>query len=200
MPKAEQVALYLRVSTKDQTTANQERPLRDWASRMGWEVARVYKDVGVSGAKSSRPALNRMISDARNGAFRSLLVARLDRVARSLQHLLWVCGELERAGVRLRDLNTGFDPGTSVGKLTLGILGSIAQFERDLIIERTKTGIERARAEGKHCGRPSKRGATAKAIGKMQSEGLSVAEIAKALGVSRQTVYNRLSKKSPPRK
>jgi DNA invertase Pin-like site-specific DNA recombinase len=155
--KRKTVALYLRVSTDEQTTRNQERPLRDWARRMNWNVVRVYKDKGISGAKSSRPALSQMLRDAKHGMFNTVLIARIDRLARSLSHLLWVVQELDRLGIALKDLNTGFDLETSTGRLTLGILGSIAQFERDLIIERTKAGIARARAEGKHCGRPSKK-------------------------------------------
>lgn len=200
MSAPEKVAIYLRVSTTEQTTANQERPLRDWANRMGWQVVRVFDDSGVSGAKANRKALNQMLKEARQGKFAAVLVARLDRIARSLPNLLWVVGELERAGVGLRDLNTGFDPSTSVGRLTLGILGSIAQFERDLIIERTRAGISRAKLQGKHCGRPIKASVQSAKIIAMRSAGQGVAEIAEALGVSRQTVYNRLSKKSPPPK
>jgi DNA invertase Pin-like site-specific DNA recombinase len=158
---------------------------------MSWNVVRVYKDKGISGAKSSRPALSRMLRDAKHGLFAAVLIARIDRLARSLSHLLWVVQELDRLGIALKDLNTGFDLETSTGRLTLGILGSIAQFERDLIIERTKAGIARARAEGKHCGRPAKKLDVAE-IRRMRSDGKPVAEIAKVFRVSRQTIYSLL--------
>lgn len=187
---AMRVSLYLRVSTAGQTTDNQEAPLQEWAERNGWNIVRTYRDV-ASGAKSSRPALNDLLADARRRRFDAVLVTRIDRIARSLPHLLWVTGEMDRHGVVLKDLHSGFDLATSTGRLTLGILGSIAQFERDLVIERTKAGLERARAQGKHCGRPTKALDPAD-LKRLLVAGKSVADIARELHVSRQTIYSRL--------
>jgi DNA invertase Pin-like site-specific DNA recombinase len=148
--------LYLRVSTLDQTTANQERELRDVASRMGCEIVHVYKDHGISGAKGreKRPAFDRMCRDAAKRQFDVVMAWSVDRLGRSLQDLVGFLSELHALRIDLFLHQQGLDTTTPAGKAMFQMMGVFAEFERAMIQERVRAGLARARSEGKQLGRP----------------------------------------------
>jgi DNA invertase Pin-like site-specific DNA recombinase len=150
------IATYERVSTHDQTTANQQPALKAWlVVHPNAVLVRPYKDV-ESGAKTSRPGFDRMLRDAKAGLFDHLVIWRLDRLGRNTQHLLGTVADLEKAGVTLVSVHDSIDTRTASGKAFLGMLAVFAQFERDILVERTRAGMARAKAAGIHVGRPRK--------------------------------------------
>ena len=155
MPK--QVAIYTRVSTDHQTTENQERELRAIADRMGWTVIKVYRDQGVSGAKSrkDRPAFDALWKDAARRRFDLIMAWSVDRLGRSLQDLVAFLADVHGYGVDLFLHQQGVDTTTAGGKALFQMMGVFAEFERAMIRERVKSGLERAKAQGKTLGRPS---------------------------------------------
>lgn len=184
-------ALYARVSTsgKGQDCEVQLRELRESCGRRGWDVTREYVDSGVSGAKESRPELDAMLADARKGKFDVILVWKLDRIGRSLKHLVNLLAELESLGVSLVSLSDSLDLTTPQGKLMFAIVGAMAEFERSLIRERVKAGLRNAVSRGKKLGRPEKdfdRGR----VKNLREQGVSWKGIAKKLGISVGTAYN----------
>jgi DNA invertase Pin-like site-specific DNA recombinase len=148
--------LYLRVSTLDQTTANQERELREVASRIGCEIVKVYKDHGISGAKGrdKRPAFDALCQDATRRRFDIVMAWSVDRLGRSLQDLIGFLSELHSLGIDLFLHQQGLDTTTPSGKAMFQMLGVFAEFERAMIQERVRAGLSRAKAEGKRLGRP----------------------------------------------
>ena len=153
---SECLLLYLRVSTIDQTTANQERELREVAGRMGCEIVRVYKDHGISGAKGrdKRPAFNALIRDANQRKFDMVMAWSVDRLGRSLQDLVSFLSELHALHVDLFLHQQGLDTTTPAGKAMFQMMGVFAEFERAMIQERVRAGLRRAKDEGKQLGRP----------------------------------------------
>lgn len=176
---------YARVSTQDQNADLQE----DALSKAGCE--KVFTDK-ASGAQADRPQLEAALSYLREGDV--LVVWRLDRLGRSLKHLITVVSDLEDRGVGFRSLSESIDTTTSAGKLIFHVFAALAEFERDLIRERTKSGLEAARARGRKGGRkPSLSPKKIEVARRMYKDGDStVAEIAKVLGVSRATIYRHL--------
>ena len=150
------VAVYVRVSKEKQNPENQIFELREYAERRGFEVYRVYVDK-VSGARDSRPALNDLMMDARQKRFDVVLVWKLDRLGRSLQHLIQIIEEWENLGINFICVTQNIDTTSPSGKLIFHIFGAIAEFERELIRERVRAGLRRARREGKKLGRPKGR-------------------------------------------
>ena len=148
--------LYLRVSTVEQTTANQERELRQAAERAGWEVTKVYRDHGISGAKSrdKRPAFDALCRDATKRQFDVVMAWSVDRLGRSLQDLVTFLSELHALKVDLFLHQQGLDTTTPAGKAMFQMLGVFAEFERSIIQERVRAGLARAKGEGKVLGRP----------------------------------------------
>ena len=146
------IAIYLRVSKDELHTENQEIQLRDYCSTGGHEIAGVYTD-RVSGAKEHRPALDELLRDVARLRFDAVLVWKLDRLGRSLQHLIRVVRYLDTHSVNLICSTQNLDTTTPSGKLVFHIFGAMAEFERSLISDRTKAGLARARAEGKQIGR-----------------------------------------------
>src|ERR1700680_1343181 len=148
--------LYLRVSTIDQTTANQERELREVANRMGCEIVKVYKDHGISGAKGrdKRPAFDALCRDAAQRKFDVVMAWSVDRLGRSLQDLIGFLSELHALRIDLFLHQQGLDTTTPAGKAMFQIMGVFAEFERARIQERVRAGLRRARDEGKQLGRP----------------------------------------------
>ena len=151
--------LYLRVSTVDQTTANQERELRQVGARMGCEITKVYRDHGISGAKGrdKRPAFDALCKAAARREFDAVMAWSVDRLGRSLQDLVAFLGELHALGVDLFLHQQGLDTTTPAGKAMFQMLGVFAEFERSLIRERVMAGLARARKQGTKSGRPSGR-------------------------------------------
>ena len=188
-----QAVIYARVSTSDQNVEMQVRELRQLAEQRGLEIIETYLDEGISGSATSRPALDRMLADAHAGRFSTLLVWKLDRLGRSLQHLLQVLEQLEASNVGLISAR---DPGLGVGggsgqKLMFSLLGAFSEFERNLIRERVVAGIRRAQADGVHCGRPKVEIDLRPALA-MIREGHGLRTVSKAMGVSRATLRRRL--------
>jgi DNA invertase Pin-like site-specific DNA recombinase len=148
--------LYLRVSTLDQTTANQERELRDVAGRMGCDIVHVYKDHGISGGKGrdKRPAFDRLCRDAAQRKFDVVMAWSVDRLGRSLQDLVGFLSELHALRIDLFLHQQGLDTMTPAGKALFQMMGVFAEFERAMIRERVRAGLKRAKAEGKRLGRP----------------------------------------------
>jgi DNA invertase Pin-like site-specific DNA recombinase len=185
-------AIYLRVSTDDQTTENQERELRTTAERAGHEIVMVYRDEGISGSKGRdrRPGFDAMHRDAARRKFDVVMTWSVDRLGRSLQDLCGFLSELHALDIDLVLHQQGIDTTTPAGKAMFQMLGVFAEFERSMIRERVKAGIARAKAQGKHCGRPSIKAELAQAIRDALAipgrPGIRV--IAKQFGVSPMTV------------
>ena len=148
--------LYLRVSTLDQTTANQERELQEVAGRMGCEITHVYKDHGISGARGreKRPAFDRLCKDAAQRKFDVVMAWSVDRLGRSLKDLIGFLSELHSLRIDLFLHQQGLDTATPAGKAMFQMMGVFAEFERSMIQERVRAGLKRAKAEGKQLGRP----------------------------------------------
>jgi DNA invertase Pin-like site-specific DNA recombinase len=189
------IAIYSRVSTtgKGQDVEVQARELREFAARRGWTVVQEFSDSGVSGAKESRPALDEMLRAAKRRKFDGILIWKLDRIGRSLKHLVNLLAELEAVGCALISFSDNLDLSTPQGRLMFQIVGAMAEFERSLICERVKAGIAHRKSQGKAFG-----GRTAKAldmgeVSRLRSEGASMGTIARSLKVSPSTLYARLS-------
>jgi DNA invertase Pin-like site-specific DNA recombinase len=177
-------AIYARVSTLDQEPENQLQELRRYVEARGWTAAE-YVDKGVSGAKDRRPALDQLLADAKRRRFDVLVCWRLDRLGRSLKHLITLLDELQSLGVAFVSLAEGIDATTPAGKLQMHILGAIAEFERERIRERVLAGLQRARAHGQRLGRPNAR----VPVERLQAAAhLSIDDAARSLGVSRSTL------------
>ena len=186
------VALYARVSKADesQNPENQLMRLRSYAEEREWQVYREYVD-HASGADANRPDLKQMMRDARGRRFSLLLTTKIDRIARSSLDLKQMIAELEARGIKFECTDQPFSTNTPTGKLLFGILGEIAEFERSLIVERTKAGLQRAKAQGKRLGRP-RVSVDMDRILELRAQGLGYRKIADTLGVSHQTILNRL--------
>src|SRR5580704_14992802 len=185
--------LYLRVSTLDQTTANQERELREIAGRMGCDIVHVYKDHGISGAKGrdKRPAFDRLCRDAAKRQFDMVMAWSVDRLGRSLQDLVGFLSELHALRVDLFLHQQGLDTTTPGGKAMFQMLGVFAEFERSMIQERVRAGLRRAKAEGKQLGRPRiAPELEAKIVAALKAPGRTdgVRKLAKRFGVDPGTV------------
>lgn len=154
--KTTRAGIYARVSTTDQTCENQLIELRRYCEARGWTSAE-YVDTGVSGAKDRRPALDRLMADAKKRRIDAVVVWRLDRFGRSLKHLIDGIKELTEADVAFVCPDQAIDTASSAGRLQLHILGAFAEFERDLIRERINAGLARARKNGTKLGRRRER-------------------------------------------
>jgi len=147
-------AIYLRVSTLEQTTLNQELELKGYCERNQIEIYDIYKDEGVSGSKTSRPELDRLLQDIRNRCFDVVIVWKFDRLGRSTAHLLQVLEELKNKGIRLIATSQNIDTLTPMGKFFFTILSGFAEMEREIIRERILLGLERRKKQGHKLGRP----------------------------------------------
>jgi DNA invertase Pin-like site-specific DNA recombinase len=145
-------AIYARVSTTDQTCDNQVLELRRYSAARGW-TAIDYVDHGISGAKDRRPALDKLLVDARRRRFDVLVVWRLDRLGRNLRHLVTLLEDVQALGIAFVSLTEGIDATTPAGKLQMHILAAIAEFERARIAERVRAGLARVKAQGQRLGR-----------------------------------------------
>ena len=192
--------LYLRVSTLDQTTANQERELQHVATRLGWQVTKVYRDHGISGAKGrdKRPGFNAMHRDATQRKFDVVMAWSVDRLGRSLQDLIAFLSDLHALGVDLFLHQQGLDTTTPSGKAMFQMLGVFAEFERAMIQERVRAGLARARAEGKHLGRPRIDESTETAVRAALRRKDSYRVIAADYGISLGTVQRVAGELSRP--
>jgi putative DNA-invertase from lambdoid prophage Rac len=190
-------ALYARVSTSNhgQDVGLQLDELRQVAAQRGYVVTE-YVDEGVSGVKTSRPALDRMLADAQAGKLDVVLVWKLDRLGRSLQHVLAVLDALTSQGVAFVSLrDAGMDSTTPAGRLFTAMIAAFAAFERDLIQERVIAGVRRAQAAGKHCGRPRKATADKALIAAkgLLDQGWGWRAVSEATGIQKDTLRRRLN-------
>lgn len=142
------VAIYARVSTSEQDAHKQVLAIKDYCSRQGFIVYKVYMDV-ISGTKSSRPAFNDLLSDMRHYRFNAIAVTKLDRIGRSLSHLLSLFDEIKKKNVNFIAITQNIDTTTAAGTLLFQIMGAFAEFERNIISERTKEGLKNAKGVGK---------------------------------------------------
>ena len=194
------VAIYARVSTVNhgQDVSMQTRELRQFAEARGWTVAGEYIDAGVSGAKDSRPELNRLMADAHKRRFDVVCVWRFDRFARSVSHLLRALETFKALGIDFVSYSEQMDTSTPAGKMVFTVLGAVAELERSLIVERVRAGLRNARAKGKTLGRP-RMGVDAAKIGRLRQQGRSIREIADELGMSRSLVHKTLANRESGR-
>ena len=188
-------ALYMRVSTVDQHPETQLLDLRQLAAQRGFEIVQEYTD-RISGAKARRPGLDQMMADARRGRFDVVLVWASDRIARSTRHFLEVLDELNRLGIEFVSFREQIDTGGPLGRAIVVIIGAIAELERNLIIERVRAGMRRARLEGRSIGRPALALDRA-AILTDRQHGQSLGQIARNHGISRATVHRVLHENAP---
>ena len=187
------VAIYARVSTANgQDVSMQTRELRQFAEARGWQIVGEYVDQGFSGAKDSRPELNRLMADARRRTYDIILVWKLDRFGRSLRHPVAALGEFEALGIAFVSLRDSFDLTTPAGRLMFNVVASFAEFERDLIRERVKAGIANRRSKGFRVGRKPV-SIDAARLQVLRSQGKTIREIAVALGCSSSLVHKTLS-------
>jgi DNA invertase Pin-like site-specific DNA recombinase len=185
------IGIYARVSTKDQSCELQVRDLRAYCAARGFDLVREYIDVGQSGAKDSRPELNKLMDDARKRQFDAIVVWRFDRFARSTKHLLSALEEFRSLGIQFISYQENVDTSTPFGHALFTIVSAVAQLECDLIRERVSAGIRNARANGKKLGRPKNR-VDHERILELREQGQSLRQIAATLGVGYGTVRTRL--------
>jgi DNA invertase Pin-like site-specific DNA recombinase len=185
-------ALYARVSTNsNQNPQMQLEEMRDYCKRRGWELAGEYVDVGISGGREQRPQLDRLISDCRKRRVDAVVVYRYDRFARSLRQLVNALEEFRSLGIEFVSLHEGVDTSTANGRLVFGIFATIAEFERELIRDRVRSGIASAKAKGKRIGRP-RANVDASRVAAMRIAGDSWDTIRRELGIGKGTAQRAL--------
>jgi DNA invertase Pin-like site-specific DNA recombinase len=180
-------ALYARVSTPDQHVETQLYDLRKLAAQRGFEIVREYCDRGVSGSKARRPGLDAMMTDARRGEFSVLLVAAFDRVARSTKNFLEIVDELHELGVEFISAREAIDTSGPMGRMFITLIGSIAELEKSILVERIRAGMRRARMEGQRLGR-APLDIDHDALVRDRLAGMSLTSVGKKYGVSRASV------------
>jgi len=183
--------VYLRVSSADQNVSMQ---LRDIEAFLKGQEFKVWKDEGFSGKNSSRPALKELLGEVKKGTVKTIVIWKLDRLGRSLADLLTFVKLFNEHGVTLISVRDNLDLSTSQGILFMQMLGAFAEFERSMIIERTKAGIANAKAKGVACGRPSKLSLNTKtSIIELAAKGFSKNHISRSLGVNIGSVHYLLA-------
>jgi len=180
------IAIYARVSTTDQSTDSQLLDLRRYVRERGWNIYKEYADEGISGTKDSRPALNELMDDAKKRRFDVVLVWRFDRFARSTKHLILALEEFRNLGIDFVSYQENIDTSSPLGSAIFTIISAVAQLERDIIAERVKAGLRRARENGKKLGRP-RVAVDADKIAALRAQGRSWSEIAEELGIGKGT-------------
>jgi DNA invertase Pin-like site-specific DNA recombinase len=185
------VARYLRVSKADQDPALQDDGTAELIAKRGWKLTETYTDHGISGTREKRPALDRLLRDARHRRMDVVIVWKADRLFRSLKAMVTTLDEWAALGVGFVSATEVFDSTTPQGKLLLHLTSAFAEFERSLIVERTKAGIAAARKRGVHVGRPRAR-VDADHLRELRADGMSVRKIAETLNIGVSTVQRRL--------
>jgi len=183
-------ALYLRVSTLDQHPETQLHDLRRLAVQRGFEIIEEYTD-RISGAKARRPGLDQLMADARHGKFQVVMVWAADRLARSVRHFLEVLDELNRLNIEFVSFRENLDTGGPLGRAVAVIVSAVAELERNLIVERVRAGMRRARLEGRHIGRKPL-AVDRQAVLRDRARGLSLSQLARQHQISRSSVSRLL--------
>ena len=190
------VALYARVSTMNGQNADmQVAELREYVARRQWQTVGEFVDEGVSGAKESRPALNRLMAECRKRRVDAVVVYRYDRFARSLRQLVNALEEFRALGIDFVSLHEGVDTSTPNGRLVFGIFASIAEFERELIRSRVRSGLAAAKAKGKRLGRP-RTGVDAAQVVRLRAAGASWREVSAQMGIGVGTACRAFQQRS----
>src|SRR6266436_6415419 len=191
--KAKRAALYVRVSSEEQNTAAQERALREYVQRRGWKLQQIYRDQGVSGASSNRPALNELSKACRRGSVDVVVVWKFDRFARSLKQLMSGLEMCRALGIDFVSVTEAVDTSLPAGELLFQLIGAVAQFERSLIAERVRSGLANARADGKVLGRLPLRKLTRVEVAELRRQrtqrGVPFRDLARKFGVSVWTAH-----------
>jgi DNA invertase Pin-like site-specific DNA recombinase len=180
-------AIYVRVSTPDQRVESQLYDLRELAAQRGFEVVHEYEDRGVCGKKARRPGLDALMADARRKKFAVVLVAAFDRIARSTRNFLQIVDELDSLGIEFVSRREGVATGDAMGRLFVTIISAIAELERSLVVERVKSGMRRARMEGRQIGR-SRLDVNREQVVLDRRSGMSLTQVAKRHNISRASV------------
>src|SRR5262245_13316213 len=190
----QRVALYARVSTLNgqQDPEMQLRELRDYAGQREMEIVGEYIDRGISGARESRPALDSMLAEARRRRFDAVLVWKIDRLGRSLKHLVMTLADLQAVGVAFISLRDNLDLSTASGRLMFQIIGAMAEFERSLIQERVRAGLRHAKVRGKRLGRPARDVDVSKLL-RLRGEGRTWGEVASATGIPLRSIHRAIA-------
>ena len=186
-------ALYSRISTGDQHLETQLLDLRELAKQRGLDIVCEYSDV-ISGAKSKRPGLDRLMADARRRRFDVVLVAAFDRIARNVRHFLEVLDELNHLGIEFISLRENIDTSGPLGRAMVVIVGAIAELERSLIVERVKAGMRRAKLEGRRIGR-TPLNIDREQVVRDRRAGMSLSKVARKHGISRASVCRLIKPK-----
>ena len=190
------IAIYARVSTvAGQNPDAQLRELREYCVRRGWEIGGEYLDIGFSGATEKRPQLDQLLVGCRKRLFDAVVVYRYDRFARSLRHLVNALSEFDALGIQFVSIHEGIDTTTPNGRLVFGIFASIAEFERELIRDRVRSGLAAARARGKRLGRP-RRHVDVQRVAALRADGHSWRDVGRALGVGVATARTALQERA----
>lgn len=187
-------AIYCRVSTTDQSVAMQLLALKDYCQARRIEIFQEYVDSGFSGTKDSRPALNQLMDDARKRKFEAVVVYRFDRFARSSRHLITALEEFKNLGIDFISYSENIDTSSPLGKAIFVIVSAMGELERNIIVERVKSGLRAAKQRGKILGRPEVSFDHNEAQNLKQS-GMSLRDMSKVLGVSKSTLSRTLSQK-----
>jgi DNA invertase Pin-like site-specific DNA recombinase len=195
---ARNVALYLRVSTKGQSVANQRRDLEAVAERSGWRIVGIYEDAGVSGSKGrdKRPGFDRLLKDATRRQFDLVAAWSVDRLGRSLQDLVATLGELHTLKIDLYLHQQSIDTTTPAGKAMFQMLGVFAEFERAIMRERIRAGLARAKANGSKLGRRPVGGAVEDRMRNLRKKGMGILRIGREIGVGTSVVQRVLAVES----
>ena len=191
------IAIYARVSTDRQSTESQLSTLREYIKKREWNLFKEYIDEGFTGSNTKRPAFNEMMADAKKRRFDVLLVYKLDRLSRSLKDLIITLDDLKSTGIDFVSYDNSLDTTTPTGRLIFHVVGSVAEFEREIIKERVKTGLENARRKGKRLGRPPVSSALVEEAKRLRSQGMPYRKIGLQLGIPESTVRANLTS-SPP--
>ncbi len=191
MKTDKRVALYVRVSTKDQSVDMQLNDLDRYSKERGFKIFKVYKDNGVSGTKELRPALSELMNNAKKRNFDVVLVWRFDRLARSTKHLVNALYEFRNLGIDFISYQENIDTSSPLGEAIFTIISAMATLERDIIAERVRGGLRKAKANGKKLGRPKNEVDTDKVI-EYRKQNKSIRQIANELNLSKGTVQRTL--------
>jgi DNA invertase Pin-like site-specific DNA recombinase len=186
-------AIYLRVSTNEQNIENQRQVLINYLEQRGFELYKIYEDVGT-GSNEKRLQLNSLLSDARKRKFDAVLVWKFDRFARSTSFLIRTLDEFHALGIDFISYDENIDTSSAMGKVMFTVISAFAEFEKSILISRTKLGLERARAEGKIIGRPKLEEAVIGKINKLRKQGLSIGKIADKMKLSKGVIHKYIEK------
>jgi DNA invertase Pin-like site-specific DNA recombinase len=186
-------ARYLRVSKVDQNPELQDDETRDFINKRNWNLTHTYLDHGISGSRERRPELDRMLSDARRKRFDAIVVWRSDRLFRSLRHMVVTLDELAGFGVAFSSVTEPFDTATASGRLLIHLVSAMAEFEKMVLVERTKAGVAAAVRRGAKVGRP-RRNVNLEKARRLRDQGMTVREVASELQIGVATLHRAMGR------